>query len=1186
MNNLGTFPWVALLLLSTSFLGLAILIPLQMSKYPSTRALGKLIGAFVLCMISFAFFEFSASSLNYQGFLWVPFIAMAYLLRMYVYTFFHESVRIERRSNALIVVSLSVVIFLLSDWVTVSSKSLLLHLLASIISLAYLVSTLNVARDQAHTRGFHWFQNPGSRLVWLRNFISLNAIFILLATITLGKIESYYFAFFMLGIVGYIYKQSISESAFLSPLPLGKKYKKSTLTPYHKAAILERLDLLITRDKFYLESEVSLSALAQSLKTTTHHLSQVLNESKGLSFQELISQYRVKEAKLILKDPANDQTKIEHIAVMVGYNSKSAFNTAFKKYTNLTPTDFRETKGVLTYREEQLPDRKSLVSYTFDRSSYHVSFFNLRLDMISNFLKVFIRSIFRNKIYSAINLLGLVIAFSGSLLIYLYLSNQLTYDQEIKDYEQIYRVAWDSGNPQTRTPHPMAQAMVTDFPSVVAATTLSPWYGAGLNKQSIRVKNVKTNILFEEPDFYFADSTFLDVFDLEVVTGDKDALRKPWNIVITEELARKYFGTENPIGQELTVNDMPVAVAAVLKGMPDKSHFHFSAILSYVTLKAINPQNPWLTWDDFGHFNYIKTTPQLEYKALESSIPKWVSGYLDWDESQLASLSENNEKFVLQPIKDIHLKSNLRWELEQNGNMTYIYILRATMFFLLLIGAINYINLTTAKSTERAKEIGIRKTIGAYSGNLVVQFYLEALLFCFVSLVLAFGLGSVLLEPFNHITGSTLSTTQLYSFDVLGKALIACGIITLLAGAYPATILSAFVPSQVLKGSFSSSDKGVRLRGILVVAQFAISAILIIASLIVLNQLNYMKTKELGFDKEAVISIRIFPSVEVGGIDINKVNTLKTEFMRLAGVQHVASMSNLPGSQFDQNKLSLTNKPEESIDISELYVDFEATQTLGLSIVSGRSFDPSFAADSAGLNFLINQTAATQLDATVGDKVIWDRESGMQGNVIGIVQDFHFQSLHDKIRPLMIVADPFFINHLIIKLDGRQFQQTLSQMETVYGSMESEFAFEYKFLDQELAAMYDSEVRILNVFSIFSGLALFLACLGLLGMVITILNQKVKEVGIRKILGASNGQIIQMVLAKFTRLIAIALVIGLPVGYILMQGWIAEFSYRAPFSLVPFLLVVISVIGMALLSISVVVMRIAKTDPVQALKYE
>lgn len=1171
MDKWLSFPWVETFSMSLLVVGGLAGVVLLLNKYQSGRWLGVLTIAY-LCLFGTHLFN-----LNFLTPVFIVPTAVTFFL--YSHSFFFQRKRI-RPLHGLPVLGTIAALFAFSE-------SSLLWAAAITLTLVYVASTLKLMYDESRSRGFSFFLNPGARIVWFRNFAVFNTILLVLSFFQIGSLL---FAILYFIYLAHILYQGLNESSFLEPIPIGNKYKKSTLSPAIKASIVEKLEEIMEGQKFYLRDDASLSKLAQELGASNHHLSQVLNESYKISFQDLLARYRIREACRMLRQEKYEQVKIENIATMVGYNSKSAFNTAFKKRTGLTPSDYREAKDVRTYGEERLTERKapSLEGSTF--SLNHVFNLKMKPGMIHNFLKVFIRNLRRNSLFSLINVFGLTVGFVCSIFIYLFIADELSYDKEIPDYDRIHRIARISNNPQTRTPHPMAQAMANEWPEVESAVSISPWYGPGLSKENVRVKNPKVNVMFEEPDFFFTDSTFFNVFDIEVLEGDEKALTKPFSLVITESMARKYFGDSSAIGRQLELNDMPIAVSAVVAGMPKNSHFHFNAIISYVTLKQINPADSWMTWGDFGHFNYIKVKEGVDAKVLQDKIPQWVSGYLKWNQESIdALLAGENGYFALQPIKDIHLHSHLRWELENNGNILYIYILSATLVFLLAIAGINYVNLTTAKSLERAKEIGVRKTLGAVSTNLTLQFYLESIIFSLFALFLSLGITYLLIDGFNFLSGKSFSASAVFNGPFLIKSLGLALAIGLLAGFYPAIALSSFKPTDVLKGKLTTSGKGVRMRGALVILQFTVSAILIAGSLIIFQQINYMKNKELGFDQEAVISFSIPVSVELGDIDLPTIYSVRQQIESISGVRSTSMISNLPGGQFNQHPAYAKNDPENRVDFSEIMVDFGVNEVLGLEIVDGRMFDSSYSADTATVSFVINEIGAQQLNLEnpVGEMLAWvDDDSTFEGQVIGVVKNFHYKSLHEEIQPLLMIVDPYDAGYVLVKLDGNEFGNVMAEIEDIYGQLNSELPFEYFFLDKQMADLYESEVKTLSIFSVFTGIAVALACLGLLGMAIATLNHRIKEVGMRKILGASSRQIMQMVLGQFVKLIAIALIIGLPLAYLLMQTWVSEFSYQAPFDILPYLLASICLLVVAILSVSSAVTKITLSNPVDSLRHE
>jgi len=1168
------YPWTDILIACTFVLGGLAGLLLITTKYPGSRFLGQLIFSYLLVI----FFALGDDSSSWEL---LGLTILVVLFFLYCKAFFLQKNRIGLYH--IVPPSLVALALFFADgapWVQTG--------LSVVFTIGYLLLTMLFLKKEAASRGIYWFANPGSRLVWFRNFVALNVLSIL-CWLLIPNLSVQIQVSMVLGLLSIVYVQVFRESAFLSPIPLGNKYQKSTLSPEIKSMILGKLDAIFEQENFHLRDDASLTTLAQELGATTHHLSQVLNESKKISFQDLLAQHRIREACRLLKEDDQSNIKIENIASMVGYNSKSAFNTAFKKRTGRTPSQYRDAKDVSSYREERLPERKTPSDEDGTFSLIKNLSLKLKTDMIQHFLKIFGRNIGRNGLFSFLNVFGLTVGFTCSFLIYLYVQDELSYDKSLANSERTYRVSWMSDNPQTRTPHPMAQAMANDLPEVEQAVSFSPWYGPGLSKDFIRVKNIATNVIFEEPDFYFADSTFFDIFQLKLLEGDKDALKKPFSLVITEPMAKKYFGDSSAIGKELILNDMPIAVSAVVEPMPEHSHFHFNAIIPYVTLKQINPTDDWMTWADFGHFNYIRLAEGTDALQLEEKIQEWVINYLDWSESSKERLLSGEIGFELQPIASIHLNSHLRWELENNGNILYTYILTAILGFLLLIASINYINLTTAKSVERAKEIGVRKTLGAIPRSLLGQFYLESVLFSLIALILSLAIAMLLLDGFNMLSGKQFQVEDLLKSSFLLKALLLSLGVGLFAGFYPAIVLSSFKLTEVLKGKLTTSSRGVRLRSVLVVVQFAVSAILISGSFIIYNQVRFMKNKDLGFDQEAVISLNVPTSIEMGGVDVVLLRNTQAQLEAISGVTSTALTSSVPGGQFNQHGYFLRDVPENRVDASSMMVDYGIEKVLGIDVKAGRMFDQSFSNDSL-LNVVINESFANQLNVEdpIGRTLVQNASGReFEFKIIGVFKDFHFQSLHQEIQPLILVVQPLGAGHILIKLQGQHFTETISKVEEIYHTnMESELPFEYHFLDKNLASLYAQEERTLSIFSVFSLIALILASLGLLGMAIAILNQRIKEVGMRKILGATSGQIMLMILGQFARLVVIAIIIGLPLSYILMQSWIAEFSYQAPLGIMPFIGAIVVLVFVATLSVFSAVMRITYSNPVDALRYE
>lgn len=469
--------------------------------------------------------------------------------------------------------------------------------------------------------------------------------------------------------------------------------------------------------------------------------------------------------------------------------------------------------------------------------------------MFKNYLKIALRNLLKHKAYSFINIAGLAIGMTCCLLILLYVQNELSYDQFHQDADRVYRIAWHSGNPQTRTPHPMAQAMVKDFAEVESAVSLSPIWGPGLTRPRFAVRYGDQR--FEEREVFSADSTFFEVFSFPLLKGEaKTALRSPMSLVITEDIAKKYFGDEEPLGKVLTINnEVDLKVTGVIQNIPPTSHFHFDFLISYTLLK-MRETGSYYQWEDFGHYNYIKLAPNADPKILEAKIPDWFLKYNEWPADDVEELKSGRVAFRLQPITDIHLRSHLKWELEPNSDIAYVYLFSAIAVFVLLIACINFMNLSTARSATRAREVGMRKVLGAFRAQLIGQFLGEAVLLSVMALLLSIAAVELLLPFFNSLSGRNLVVNYrdnpLLIFGVGAMSLM----VGIIAGSYPAFFLSALQPVKTLKSAVNFGARSARFRQVLVVTQFAISIALIAGTGIVSAQLEFLKNKKLGFDKE------------------------------------------------------------------------------------------------------------------------------------------------------------------------------------------------------------------------------------------------------------------------------------------------------------------------------------------------
>ncbi len=805
--------------------------------------------------------------------------------------------------------------------------------------------------------------------------------------------------------------------------------------------------------------------------------------------------------------------------------------------------------------------------------------------MIKNYLTIAYRNLVKRKIYSIINIAGLSVGLAAVILISLFLSDELSYDKFHKDAANIYRIAWMSDNPQTRTPHPMAQAMVQDFPEVEAAVSLSPLWGPGLTIRTFSLKNPEEDTWYEEKNILSVDSTFFDVFSFKIISGNRSTmLRNVGGVLISQRMAEKYFGDEDPIGQQLAIdNDQQILmVEGIFENVPDNSHFHFDFLISYVTLKAfVNAESEYYEWVDFGHFNYVRLTEGADPGLLEDKLILWVGGYLNWDEQTLQRIATANIHFSLQPITDIHLRSAIRWELEPNGNIGYVYIMSAAAIFILLIACFNFMNLSTAKSMERASEVGIRKSFGAERIQLYYQFLGESVLLSLFAVIIAGLLVEVILPVFNTFTNKNL----VLDVSNPGTIVILFGgsiLIGILAGLYPAAYLSAMKPALIMKGKYANSGKGQMSRKILVILQFTISMFLVAGSWTIIRQLNFLKHKDLGFDKEEVIVLPLH-SQELR----ERFEMVQTELIKIDGVKDVSAVSNIPGKQFNQNPIYLKSNPANRIDVSQSFVEYEMFNTLGITIKEGRVFDRNRPADERN-TFVVNEATvlALSLENPIGQEMVLDADGTLiKGEIIGVVRDFNYHSLHQPIRPLVMQLIPAY-NYLLIKLDTKNFKQTIKEIEATMASMDNRSVFEFDFLDDTLNAQYQNEERMSVVFGSFAVLAIIIACLGLGGLAAINFTFRKKEIGIKKVLGASVKSLVFNLLKEYTIIVLISIVISAPFYWFILSNWLQNFTYRLPINPSVFITAGLLLLVVSWITLSYLTFRTIRANPINALREE
>ncbi len=802
--------------------------------------------------------------------------------------------------------------------------------------------------------------------------------------------------------------------------------------------------------------------------------------------------------------------------------------------------------------------------------------------MLRNYLRVALRNLYKNKFFTIINVAGLGLGLACVFLIVQYLRFELSYDKFHESTENIYRVAWFDENPQPRTPHPMALAMMHDFPEVENAVSLSPVWAFGLTRRTFSFKNLERDVQYDERNVLAVDTTFFKVFTFPLVKGDpRTALKHINSCLISESTAKKYFGEEDPIGKRLAVNDDKnlVEIVGVFLDVPAASHFHFDVLVSYLHEKANDPNNPYYTWADFGHYNYVKLKPGTNPKAVEAKMMDWIRGYLTVSDEVFKTAKQKGVHFELQPITDIHLRSHILWELEPNGYISYVYILAAAGFLILIIAAVNFINLSTAQSVDRAREIGIRKSLGAYKSQIAAQFTGEAVLVSVMAIVVAGCLIEMVSPFYASVTGKALRI----DYVSMALGLIFLGLLTgIIAGIFPSLRLSTVKPTQILKGKMPQTLEGRMLRQSFTTFQFMASMALISCSAVIYSQLRFIQNRPLGFEQDEVVTL----PVKDDGPFRTRLETLREELLKVDGVTSVSASSNIPGSAFNRNDAWDSQDPQIRTIVSEEMIDYDFFRVMGITFAEGRPFLRENPADADA--FVINEAAAKAIfpSGALGKEMVWDYETGpVRGNIIGIVKDFNYQSLHEPVRPLILRLRPRY-NHVLIRVKTDHFTERMADVEKVWRKFENRFMFEFSFLRDELNKQYTEEKNMSVVLTAFSSLAVAIACFGLLGIAALTFRQKTKEVSIRKVMGASVESIIVMLLKDFTSLVIVAIVIAIPLVWWGMNRWLENFTFRTEINPLIFIMAGASLLLLAWVTISYLTLRLAKTNPAETLKNE
>jgi putative ABC transport system permease protein len=783
--------------------------------------------------------------------------------------------------------------------------------------------------------------------------------------------------------------------------------------------------------------------------------------------------------------------------------------------------------------------------------------------MFKNYLKIAIRNLSRQKVFSTINIIGLAIGLACGILLSLWIFDEISFDKFHKNRENIYRVlenqSYSSQNMQVAvTPAPMAEAIKNDYPEIVHVTRFNSGFS-----QTIEVGDNK----FEETSGAFADAEFFEMFSFPIIKGSQNPLLDINSIVLTETIAEKIFGNTEVVGKIVSIYGIDLQVTAIIEDVPRNSHISFGFILPFQIMVDRNPDLD--NWGSNSIYTYVQLIDGTSCDEMSEKIKMYLKEKNEGSSSEL----------YLQPITKTYLHSvGLVADYGGMGDFRYIILFSIIAVFIIIISSVNFISLSTARYTKRAKEVGLRKVVGSQRSQLIWQFLGESMLLLLISLGVALVLAELCLPAFNNISAKELSLLFLLKPQMLICLVTFVVILGFLTGIYPAFMLSSFKPVTALKGSQITNSKGVIFRKVMVVTQWTLSIILIISTLMISKQLQYMKNKKLGFEKEQVVYTII------RGID--DLDALKEELLKNPGVEHVSATSTLPNRIMSSTSGSVWEgkNDEETFLVHYNIVDYDFIETFKIGITEGRSFSQEFS-DDENFGFLLNEEALRQMgieDPIGKEYSIW----GMEGKIVGVMEDFHFKSLHNPIEPMLFLVLKEYVDFLVVRIAAENTKNTISFLEETMDKFEPENNHDFRFFDERYNAMYQSEQQMEMILKIFTILAIFIACLGLFGLSTFMTQQRTKEIGIRKVLGANVPNIVIILSKEFTKWVIIANIIACPVAYFILNSLLQNFAYRVTIGFQIFGVTIIISILIAIFTVSFQTIKAANSNPVKALKYE
>ena len=806
--------------------------------------------------------------------------------------------------------------------------------------------------------------------------------------------------------------------------------------------------------------------------------------------------------------------------------------------------------------------------------------------MLKNYLKILLRGAKRNPIYMLINIVGLAVGMAVSVLILLFVQHELSYDKYHENTDNIYRISREWFNQEGETSLHLGHLapafsplLLSDFSSDI--------------KESARLFNANPQVKFEDKSFieeryFFAEPAAFKIFTWQMVEGDpEEALSYPDGVIITESTAKKYFGDVNPMGKRLEINlaniEFTLQVRGIVKDTPDQSHFKFDFLASFDPVEEFfgGPDQILQNFGSNSFSTYVLLEDHVKADEFEKQLPAFIDRHMSASNTGVPASAST--RLNLWPIADIHLYSNLDSEIEPNSSIEYVYIYLAIAFFILVIACVNFMNLSTARSAKRAMEVGLRKVMGADKKLLVKQFMGESFMLTILASIIACLLIYISLPTFANFTGKVLNFNLIDQPEYLGWIALLILVVGVFSGSYPALYLSGFQPGRVMKGTFKTNPVHERLRSALVIGQFTISIILIVSVIVVINQLDFMKNRELGFDKDDIVVLPAYSEFTAN------YDMMENRLLQHNGIEGVAIASRVPSGRLLDSQGTVTEVNGEMITldvrIADIHVSHSFIDVLGIQMASGRNFDENLASDSTEA-FILNETAVRAIGWATNEEAIQKpfNYGSRRGYIVGVMKDFHFESLHQPIAPIVFMIPEDRMNNVAIKIKDGYRDEVLAYLNSEWQGMRSESPFNPAFIEDRFIEQYEAEERVGKIFGFFAFLAIIISVLGLFGLASFSTEQRIKEIGIRKVMGASVMSIVTLLGKDFLKLVMVGFIISIPIAWYGMKYWLANFAYSISMNWLIFALAGLIAFVVAILTVSSHSIKAALVNPVHSIK--